>query len=327
MKKTSVLAAAVVAALSASSALAADMPVKVTKAPPAPVSPWDIAFGAAIMSDYNVRGISNSNHKPSVAEYQELRYNWNSSLQTYLGLSGEAISFPNHAAAEVDFYGGIRPTFGPVGFDFGVWYYYYPGGQCINPVGTGAAGFPGCQQALANGNTALADVSFLEYYGKMLWTVNDSLAVGVNEFYDPNWLHSNSWGNFTEGTIKYTLPSTVPLPTGVGMYLSGEVGHYWFGGTPNPFLAAPPVFPVGTKYPGYTTWNAGLGFTWKVFTLDFRYYDTDLSRQKCNYLTADQTAGTVNLNNSGTLVVGQSSWCGPTFITKLSFDLTLANLK
>jgi hypothetical protein len=274
------------------------------------------------MNDYNVRGISNSNHKPSVAEYQELRYNWSSSLQSYLGLSGEAISFPNKAASEVDFYGGIRPTVGPVGFDFGIWYYYYPGGRC---QGAGAPFAPtGCVDVLPNGNTALADVSFIEYYGKALWTVNDALAIGVNEFYDPNWLHSGSWGNFTEGTIKYTFPNT-PLPTGVGAYVSGEVGHYWFGGTPTAFLAAPPVFPVGAKYPGYTTWNAGGGFTWKVFTLDLRYYDTNLNRQQCNFLTADQTAGTVNL--AGGLTQGQSSWCGASFIAKFSMDLTLSNLK
>jgi uncharacterized protein (TIGR02001 family) len=323
MKKISLLAAAVVAAISATSALAADMPVKVTKAPPPPPSPWDLAFGAAIMNDYNVRGISNSNHKPSIYEYQELRYNWTSSLQTYLGLSGESISFPNKAASEVDFYGGIRPTFGPLGLDFGVWYYYYPGGRCQGPAPTGVATPVGCIDTLPNGNTALANVSFVEYYGKALWTVNEQLALGVNEFYDPSWLNSGAWGNFTEGTIKYTLPSTVPLPPGIGMYLSGEVGHYWFG-TPKAFLAAPPVFPIGAKYPGYTTWNAGLGFTWKVFTLDFRYYDTDLNRRQCNFLTADQTAGTVNVAGG---VVGESSWCGPAFITKLSFDLTLGSLK
>jgi hypothetical protein len=325
MRKTTFLAAAAIAVMSATTALAADMPVKVTKAPPMPVSPWDLAFGAAIMNDYNVRGISNSNHKPSLYEYQELRYNWNTSLQTYLGLSAEGISFPNKAAAEVDFYGGIRPTVGPVGFDFGVWYYYYPGGRCQGGGTTGPViGQPaGCIDQLQNLNTALANVSFIEYYGKMLWTVNDALAVGVNEFYDPNWLNSGSWGNFTEGTIKYTFPNT-PLPAGVGTYVSGEVGHYWFGNRVNPFLAAPPQFPIGAKYPGYTTWNAGLGFTYKVFTLDLRYYDTDLNRAQCNYLTADQTAGTVNVAGGAQ---GQSSWCGAAFIAKFSFDLTLANLK
>ena len=318
MRKTTFLAAAI-AVISATTALAADMPVKVTKAPPIPVSPWDFAFGAAIMNDYNFRGITQSNHKPSIFEYQELRYNWNSSLQSYLGLSGESISFPNHAAAEIDFYGGIRPTFGPAAFDFGVWYYYYPGGECQNPVGLGAAGFPHCQQALANLNTALRDVSFIEYYGKVLWTVNDSLAIGANEFYDPNWLSSGSWGNFAEATIKYTLPSTVPLPSGVGSYLSGEVGHYWFGGTVNPFLQ---IAGLPTKYPDYTTWNAGLGFTYKVFTLDLRYYDTDLSKKNCNYLTGDQTAGFNNKTG-----FNESTWCGAAFVAKFSMDLTLANLK
>jgi uncharacterized protein (TIGR02001 family) len=310
MKKVVVLATAV-AAMSAASAMAADMPVKALKAPPV-VSPWDLAFGAAIMNDYNFRGISQSNHKASVAEYQELRYNWNSSLQSYIGLSGESISFPNSAAAEIDFYGGIRPTFGPLAFDLGIWYYYYPGGRC-------QGGTKFCPDTLPNGNTALGDVSFIEYYGKTTWNVNDSLAIGVNEFYDPDWLASGQWGNFAEGTIKYTLPSTVALPLGAGMYLSGEVGHYWFGGTLNPFLQIPAL---GVGLPGYTTWNAGLGFTWKTFTLDLRYYDTDLSKANCNYLTGDQTAG---LNSKTGF--NESTWCGSAFVAKFAFDLTLANLK
>ena len=41
------------------SAIAADMPVKAPKKA-AEVSPWDIAFGGALMSDYNFRGISQS---------------------------------------------------------------------------------------------------------------------------------------------------------------------------------------------------------------------------------------------------------------------------
>src|SRR5215472_2535385 len=130
MKKTVILVTAL-AAVSATSAMAADKAVTAPP-PPAPVSPWDLAFGGAIMNDYIFRGITQSDHKPSVAEYQELRYNFNPNLQAYLGLSGESIDFPNHAAAEIDAYGGIRPTFGPVAFDFGAWYYYYPGGQCFN---------------------------------------------------------------------------------------------------------------------------------------------------------------------------------------------------
>ena len=53
-------------------------------------------------------------------------------MQWYAGISGESIDFPNHAAAEIDFYGGFRPTFDKLALDFGVWEYYYPGGKCFN---------------------------------------------------------------------------------------------------------------------------------------------------------------------------------------------------
>ena len=88
------------------------------------------------MSDYIFRGVTQSNHKPSVAAYFEPRYNVNKDLQLYVGTSAESISFPNRAAAEVDIYGGIRPTFGMFAFDFGVWGYLYPGGQCFGAMGT-----------------------------------------------------------------------------------------------------------------------------------------------------------------------------------------------
>src|SRR5512141_1375331 len=133
MKKMVLLATAL--AMVSGSAFSADMPVKAVKAPPpAAFDPWDVAFGSAIMSDYMFRGITQSDHKPSVAAYFEPRYNVTKDVQLYAGISGESIKFANNAAAEIDFYGGIRPTFGPVAFDVGFWYYYYPGGQCY---GTG----------------------------------------------------------------------------------------------------------------------------------------------------------------------------------------------
>src|ERR1700747_2721083 len=135
MKKVALLATAL--ALVSGSAFAADLPVKALKAPPPPAfDPWDIAFGGAVMSDYIFRGITQPNHQPSVAAYFEPRYNVNKDLQLYIGTSAESISFANRAAAEVDIYGGIRPTFGMFAFDFGVWGYIYPGGQCFGANGT-----------------------------------------------------------------------------------------------------------------------------------------------------------------------------------------------
>ena len=46
----------------------------------------------------------------------------------------------------------------------------------------------------------------------------------------------------------------------------------------------------GINYADYNTWNIGIGFTYKVFTLDFRYSDTDLSQGNCNAFTSDHTA-------------------------------------
>jgi len=118
MKRVLMTVAAV--ALSASAAFGADL--KLAKAPPPPPpapSPWDVAFGGAVMSDYMFRGITQSGHNPSVAAYTELRYNWSKEWQFYGGISMESIQFPNRAAAEVDYYGGVRPTIGPVALDFG----------------------------------------------------------------------------------------------------------------------------------------------------------------------------------------------------------------
>src|SRR5438309_3539472 len=134
MKKTVLLATAL--AMVSGSALAADLSVKAVKAPPpAPFEPWDFAFGSAIMNDYVFRGVTQSNHKPSVTAYFEPRYNVTKDVQLYVGTSFESISFANRAAAEVDIYGGIRPTFGAFAFNFGVWSYLYPGGTCFSGGG------------------------------------------------------------------------------------------------------------------------------------------------------------------------------------------------
>src|SRR6476646_11287689 len=113
MKKVVLSVVAALAVSAAAPALAADMPAKAPKVAPAPPpSPWDIAFGSALMNDYVFRGVTQSGRKPSVAAYFEPRYNITKDLQLYVGVSGESISFPNRAAGELDIYGGIRPTFG-----------------------------------------------------------------------------------------------------------------------------------------------------------------------------------------------------------------------
>jgi Bacterial protein of unknown function (Gcw_chp) len=323
MKKV-VLSVVAAMALSSATAFAADMPVKAMKAVEAP-SPWDIAFGSAAMTDYIFRGVTQSNHKPSVAAYFEPRYNINPNLQLYVGLSGESIDFANRAAAEIDFYGGVRPTFGPLALDFGFWYYDYPGGQCFG--GFPAAGPAACTNVLPNGNAAKADASFYEVYGHATYTLGD-FAFGPNFYYSPNFLNTGASGEYLSGTAKYTAPAGMALPNGVGWYVSGEFGRQWLG-TSDSFYGTGPgtTFAAGIPYADYNTWNIGLGFTWKVFTLDLRYSDTNLSKGNCNAFTSDFTgSGASNVTAINPTGVG-SNWCGSTFLAKLSADLTLGSLK
>jgi hypothetical protein len=337
MKKL-VLAAAVLA-VTASSAMAADMAVKAKVPPPAPFDPWDLAFGSAIMNDYIFRGVTQSNHKPSVAVYFEPRYNFTKDLQAYIGLAGESISFPNRAAAEIDIYGGIRPTFGMFAFDFGVWGYLYPGGQCFNAAAFPGSGIPGSEvQCILNGNLPLngnvakRSASFYEVYGKVNITINDQFAVGFNEYYSPNFLNLGAWGNYASVTAKWTAPSTTFGSSGVGMYISGEFGRQWLGTSDAFYGVVSPLanFAAGIPEPSYNTWNIGVGFTYKVFTLDVRYSDTNLSKASCNAFTSDFS--TTNFNPAFITAINPggfgSNWCGATGIVKLSADLTAAsNLK
>jgi opacity protein-like surface antigen len=320
MKK--VLLSVVAATLCATSALAADLKPVLKAPPPPPPSPWDVAFGAALMSDYNFRGISQSNRGPSVTAYSETRYNVNSNFQLYAGSQYWAVTLPTNPTCECDLYAGIRPTLGAFAFDFGYIYYWYPKEKQHASFSIPPGPFPN----FPNGNSTLKDTDYWEVYGKVAWdVVKDKFALGANVYYSPDWLNTGSYGLYASGTAKFTGPSfklNIGAIDEVGWYLSGELGHYWFGTTD----LVPGVFSnlagtAGIPLPDYTFWNVGIAFTWKVFTLDLRYYDTDLSKSECNVLTGDPNA---IVTASGAI---QSKWCNAAFIAALKFDLTLANLK
>jgi uncharacterized protein (TIGR02001 family) len=299
MKKLGTLVIAA-AALSASSAYAADMPVKAAPAPApaAAPSPLDIAFGGAVMSDYNFRGISQSNKGPSGGAYVEPQLTIGFGT-IYVGLAAWAIDWPSGVGygftaptAEVDFYGGWRNSWGPFSIDLGGIYYYYPNESF-------------------NGFTSNSD--FWEIYAKAAYAITPDVSIGANVFYTPNLLnYSVSFGPggsdvnalYASVTGKWVLP--VKLGE-VGAFVSGEFGHWWIDDSN--WTAA------GLFDPSYNYWNAGFALTYKVFTLDFRYHGTDMSRLECtNYLL-------VGPNN------GANNWCDDTFIVSLKFDTALSQLK
>src|SRR5262249_36564428 len=226
--------------------------------------------------------------------------------------------------------------------DLGVWYYWYPGGECFNGDFTTPCAPPGANsfqfsapggQYLPNGNSVKGNLSFVEIYGKATYTINDQWAVGIQEWYSPSVLNSGAPGWFTTGNITYTVPSSM-LWSGIGMLISGDVG-YWALGTSDNFYCTVVVnnrcsgaYPGGVPYQSYWTWDAGVSFTYKAFTLDLRYYDTNLTKAESNVFTSDHTStfdgGSVTALNPGGLA---SNWCSAAFVAKLSFATNLSNIK
>jgi uncharacterized protein (TIGR02001 family) len=326
MKKLALAAVAAIS-LSALPAMAADLVTKAKPVVAAPPPAWDLAFGSALTTDYLFRGVTQSNHKPSVNAYFEPRWNINPDNQLYLGVAGNSIAFPNRAAAEIDFYGGWRPTIGKLALDFGAWYYWYPGGQCFNTAAFCGGGGSGVLPL--NGNVMKADVSFWEVYAKATYNFTDNFAAGFAFNYSPSVLNTGAKGFYYNGNAKYTFNA---FSNGVTPYISGQAG-YWDLGTTDAFygctIAAGCLAnsPNGIKFKSYTHWDVGFGWAYKVFTVDLRYSDTTLNKGDCNAFTSDHTAtGTTNATaiNAGP----GSGWCGPRFLATLKADLTLnTNIK
>ncbi len=309
--KTATTIATTIAALAmmATSAFAADIvrkaPIKKAEAPP---PPCDIAFGGGIQSDYNFRGVSQTDRGPGAWAYVEPRCKVHPNIELYTGLWGWSTKLPTQPTGEFDIYGGIRITAGPLAFDFGAMYYWYPREvqQWLVP-GVSPTGFIGVTDVFTGFPLTLANTDFWEVYGKMTWTVNDWLSISPYVYYTPSFLNTGAPGTYAGGIVKVTVPSAM-MPTDFGAYISGEAAHYWLG-TVTAF--GPPVFDL----PDYTYWNLGVGFTYKIFTVDFRYHDTDLTTAQCQTIAGDPRGVTT----------GTTKWCSEAFIAKLSFDLTLNN--
>src|SRR5262249_59969919 len=75
-------------------------------------NPWDVAFGVAVMNDYNWRGITVSARRPSVEVYLEPRYRAAENLELYAGVSGANVDLSNGSRPPIAYYAGPRPRLG-----------------------------------------------------------------------------------------------------------------------------------------------------------------------------------------------------------------------
>lgn len=87
----------------------------------APAKDYSIAFNVGAATDYEFRGISQTNRKPEIFAGADLTF----AKIGYVGTWLSNVDFGNGTKAEYDLYGGIRPTLGIVSLDLGVIYYGY----------------------------------------------------------------------------------------------------------------------------------------------------------------------------------------------------------
>jgi uncharacterized protein (TIGR02001 family) len=255
----------------------------------------DFIFGARLQSDYNFRGISQSNRDPSAQSYFELQLFDNF---LYGGFATYKVDLPTRPGAEIDLTAGIRPKFGPVNFDFGIIYYYYPRERPLVDLTS--------QTFLTPANS-----DFLEFAGKASYTYQEALTVGANAFHAYDWLGTGADATYASGTVKYAFPEGTFGILPAGFALSAEFGHYFFGKTSQRFGRV--------QLPDYNYGNVGLSYTFGIATIDVRYHDTDLSKRDCFTLTTDPRGVF-----SGS---GRSNWCSSAVVGTLSLDFTTAALK
>lgn len=247
------------------------------------------AFGFRFVSDYNSRGISQTNRHPGAQGYLEFQM---LDGLFYAGIAGEQVDLPNRPTMEMDFSAGIRPTFGAWSFDLGYLFYNYPGERAlIGPDGT-----------IYTANNA----DYYEFVGKAAYAVNDALTLGLNVYHSPSYFGTHAPGTYVSGVAKYTIPEGTFGVMPSGFLVSAEVGQYFLGTTRASFG----VF----KLPDYTYGNVGIAYTVKNFTIDLRYHNTSMTKSECGLITADPRS---ILN--GTF---RSNWCGAAVVATVSVDVT-----
>jgi uncharacterized protein (TIGR02001 family) len=246
---------------------------------------FEFNFKGGFATDYIYRGTTLSDHQPAVGAGVEATFG-----QLYAGATIASVKLPTQPAAEVSMSGGVRQKIGDIDFDLGVSYFLYPGEISPGP------------------NTDYWQVAI-----RADKRIAESLRVAGGFAYSPNVSNTGAWSWYAAGGVGIDLPSRL-LPADIGVSFTSGAGYSWFGNQ-SPELGG---FPL----PTYLNWQAGVTFTYKVFNLDLRYYDTNLTRENCFVLTGDPNARPGGIIDPVTNPEGLTSrWCSAAFVAKLSFAL------
>jgi uncharacterized protein (TIGR02001 family) len=249
------------------------------------VNELEFSARAGFASDYIYRGTTLSDHGPAAGAAVEARFG-----ALYAGTTVATVKLPTQPIAEFTMAGGIRPKIANIDFDLGVTYFAYPGERL--PGETNGINY---WEAVIRGDRS----------------IGESIRIAGGYAYSPNVSNTGASSQYVAAGLGFDLPGRL-LPQNLGVSFTTAAGYSWFGNQAPQFGS----FPL----PAYLNWQAGVTFTHKVFNLDLRYYDTNLSKENCFVFTGDPNArpgGRVDLvTNPAGLV---SNWCGATIVAKAWF--------
>lgn len=233
-------------------------------APAAPTSPFTITGGAAIVSQYRFRGISQSDNKPVVQATFTVQHASGFYISTW-GSSASANDAVNLGGTEIDVYGGYTHALGKSGLtvDGGLYGYIYPGSR----------------KALG------ISESYYEIYGSLAKAIGPA-TLKAGAYWAPRQTYFNAFATPTRysvyeyGELGATIPNT-------GLTLHSHLGHT--GG--------------GLNYAGheYLDYTVGAGYKWKALTFDLSVVGTNLSRNDTR--TADLAAATTDFHRAAKSVL------------------------
>src|SRR5262249_17769919 len=257
--------------------------VGTSHAPPANELEFNVRAGLA--SDYIYRGTTLSDHGPAAGAAVEAGFG-----PLYAGATVATVRLPTEPAAELTAAGGIRPKIATIDFDIGMTYFGYPDERL--PGETHGINY---WEAVIRGDK----------------NIGESIRIASGYAYSPNVSNTGAWSQYVAAGLGFELPGRL-LPKNLGVSFTTAAGYSWFGNQAQQL--------GGFPLPAYLNWQAGVTFTYKVFNLDLRYYDSNLSKENCFVLTGDTSArpgGRVDLiTNPAGLV---SNWCGATIVAKAWF--------
>ncbi|OYY91790.1 MAG: hypothetical protein B7Y45_02160 [Sphingomonas sp. 28-66-16] len=199
---------------------------------------------ATLVSDYRFRGVSQTDKNFAVQGSLTITHKsgfyvsvWGSSVDDYVTASTQAHQ-------EIDIIGGYKTTFGGTTIDIGALYYFYPKSRLPGDVSSS---------------------NFIEPYVSVSHTIGPvSAKATVNYAPKQKALSLNQIGPsrdslYLAGDFALGIPKT---PISLAAHVGHSFGPSWLA-----------TDALGAK--GYTDWNLGASYTYKVLTFGVQYVDTD----------------------------------------------------